>query len=84
MFVRLLKLPETVRKRYDLSSLRHVIIAAVPCPADVKRAMSNGGGQSSMSFTATESGAVTFATPQDALNKPGTSEKACPTSSCVS
>ena len=28
-----------MRKQYDTSSLRHVIHAAAPCPADVKRAM---------------------------------------------
>ena len=39
MFIRLLKLPEAVRKKYDVSSLRHIIHAAAPCPADVKRAM---------------------------------------------
>jgi acyl-CoA synthetase (AMP-forming)/AMP-acid ligase II len=39
MFVRLLKLPEDVRKRYDLSSLRVAVHAAAPCPIHVKRAM---------------------------------------------
>ncbi len=39
MFVRLLKLPEAVRKRYDLSSLQWVIHGAAPCPPEVKRAM---------------------------------------------
>jgi acyl-CoA synthetase (AMP-forming)/AMP-acid ligase II len=36
MFVRLLRLPEAVRARYDLSSLRRVIHAAAPCPVHVK------------------------------------------------
>ena len=39
MFIRLMKLPEEVRGKYDVSSLRHIIHAAAPCPADVKRAM---------------------------------------------
>ncbi|MBW3669237.1 MAG: AMP-binding protein [Actinobacteria bacterium] len=39
MFVRLLKLPEEVRARYDLSSLRCVIHAAAPCPVPVKEQM---------------------------------------------
>ena len=39
MFVRLLKLPADVRKRYDLSSLKFVMHAAAPCPPDVKRGM---------------------------------------------
>lgn len=36
--VRLLKLPEDVRARFDLSSLRVVVHAAAPCPPEVKRA----------------------------------------------
>lgn len=39
MFVRMLKLPEAVRRRYDVSSLRCVIHAAAPCPVDVKHRM---------------------------------------------
>jgi long-chain acyl-CoA synthetase len=39
MFVRLLGLPAEVRARYDVSSLRAVVHAAAPCPADVKRAV---------------------------------------------
>lgn len=35
--VRLLKLPEEVRSRYDLSSLQYVIHAAAPCPPEVKK-----------------------------------------------
>src|SRR5215468_6676344 len=36
MFSRMLKLPEEVRRRYDLSSLEIAIHAAAPCPALVK------------------------------------------------
>src|SRR5882724_4750309 len=36
MFSRMLKLPEEVRNRYDLSSLEIAIHAAAPCPALVK------------------------------------------------
>ncbi len=39
MFSRLLKLPEEVRRRYDLSSLEGVVHAAAPCPVPVKEAM---------------------------------------------
>jgi long-chain acyl-CoA synthetase len=39
MFSRMLKLPEEVRTRYDLSSLEIAIHAAAPCPAQVKDAM---------------------------------------------
>jgi len=39
MFVRLLKLPDEVRTRYDLSSLKMVVHAAAPCPVPVKEQM---------------------------------------------
>jgi len=39
MFVRLLKLPPSVRDRYDTSSLECVLHAAAPCPVDVKHQM---------------------------------------------
>jgi acyl-CoA synthetase (AMP-forming)/AMP-acid ligase II len=36
MFVRMLKLPDTERLAFDLSSLKLVVHAAAPCPVDVK------------------------------------------------
>jgi acyl-CoA synthetase (AMP-forming)/AMP-acid ligase II len=39
MFVRMLKLPDDVRSRYDVSSLRNAVHAAAPCPIDVKAQM---------------------------------------------
>jgi long-chain acyl-CoA synthetase len=39
MFVRFLKLPDEVRLRYDMSSLRCIIHAAAPCPIPVKEKM---------------------------------------------
>ncbi len=38
-FIRMLKLPDEIRGRYDLSSLQTVIHAAAPCPVDAKRQM---------------------------------------------
>ena len=79
MFIRLMKLPEEVRAKYDVSSLRHVIHAAAPCPAEVKRAMIDWWGPVIYEFYgSTESGAVTFATSEDALKKPGTVGKISP------
>jgi long-chain acyl-CoA synthetase len=73
MFIRLLKLPEAVRRRYDCSSLRFVIHAAAPCPADVKAAMIAWWGPVIHEFYGgTETGPVTYATSEDALKKPGT------------
>ena len=39
MFSRMLKLPEGVRTRYDLSSLEIAVHAAAPCPAQIKEQM---------------------------------------------
>lgn len=39
MFVRMMKLPEAVRMRYDLSSLEVAVHAAAPCPVEVKEQM---------------------------------------------
>jgi acyl-CoA synthetase (AMP-forming)/AMP-acid ligase II len=38
-FVRLLKLPESERRRFDVSSLKMAIHAAAPCPVEVKEQM---------------------------------------------
>jgi long-chain acyl-CoA synthetase len=79
MFIRLIKLPEATRRKYDMSSLRHIIHAAAPCPADVKRAMIEWWGPVIYEFYgSTESGAVTFANSEDALKKPGTVGKIAP------
>jgi fatty-acyl-CoA synthase len=39
MFVRMLKLPEEERRRYDLSSMQVAVHAAAPCAVDVKERM---------------------------------------------
>src|SRR6478672_10872001 len=79
MFIRLMKLPEEIRSKYDMSSLRHIIHAAAPCPADVKRAMIEWWGPVIYEFYgSTESSAVTFANSEDALKKPGTVGKISP------
>jgi long-chain acyl-CoA synthetase len=79
MFIRLLKLPHEVRASYDMSSLRHIIHAAAPCPPDIKRAMIDWWGPVIYEFYgSTESGAVTFASSEDALNRPGTVGKIAP------
>jgi long-chain acyl-CoA synthetase len=73
MFIRLLKLPDEVRRKYDVSSLRFVMHAAAPCPPDVKRAMIDWWGPVINEFYgSTESSAVTMATSADTIAKPGT------------
>jgi len=73
MFVRLLKLPEDVRRKYDLSSLKFVVHAAAPCPVDVKRQMIAWWGPViNEYYGATETGAVVFCTADEWLAHPGT------------
>jgi long-chain acyl-CoA synthetase len=73
MFIRLLKLPEAVRRKYDTSSLRHIVHAAAPCPAEAKRAMIEWWGPVIHEYYgSTEAGALTFANSDDALRKTGT------------
>jgi long-chain acyl-CoA synthetase len=73
MFVRLLKLPESVRRKYDLSSLKFVVHAAAPCPPDVKRGMIEWWGPViNEYYGATETGAVVFCTAEEWLAHPGT------------
>jgi len=73
MFVRMLALPDDVRARYDLSSLRRVVHAAAPCPPDVKRAMIDWLGPIiDEYYGGTETGPVVFCTSEEWLAHPGT------------
>ena len=72
MFVRMLKLPEAVRRRYDVSSLRCVIHAAAPCPVDVKHRMMEWFGPIIHEYYGgTEGFAGTLIGPEDWLAHPG-------------
>jgi long-chain acyl-CoA synthetase len=73
MFVRLLALPEEVRSRYDLSSLRRVVHAAAPCPPHVKAAMIDWLGPIVAEYYGgTETGPVTLASSAEWLAHRGT------------
>nr|WP_281287843.1 acyl-CoA synthetase [Phreatobacter stygius] len=73
MFVRMLKLPEAVRRRYDVTSLRGAVHAAAPCPVEVKAAMLDWWGPILVEYYAgTEANGVTVATAQDWLGHRGT------------
>ncbi|BCW90694.1 Long-chain-fatty-acid--CoA ligase [Alphaproteobacteria bacterium SO-S41] len=79
MFVRLLKLPEEVRRKYDISSLKFIVHAAAPCPPHVKRGMIEWFGPIiNEYYGATETGAVVFCTSPDWLAHPGTVGKPLP------
>jgi len=72
MFVRLLKLPEEVRRRYDVSSLQVVVHAAAPCPVEVKRAMIEWWGPILHEYySATEAAGVVAIGPDEWLAHPG-------------
>ena len=79
-FRRLLALPADVRARADVSSLRHVIHSAAPCPVDVKRQMIAWWGDVIYEYYAASEGGGTLATPQEWRAHPGTVGKAWPIS----
>jgi long-chain acyl-CoA synthetase len=78
-FVRILALPEDVRNRYDLSSLKAVMHSAAPCPRDVKTAIMDllPPGVVWEVYGGTE-GAMTVCSPAEALAKRGSVGKAYP------
>ncbi len=83
MFVRLLKLPEDVKSRYDLSSLEFVVHAAAPCPPDIKKRMIDWWGPViNEYYGATETGGVIFHDSEEALRKPGTVGRPVEGASC--
>jgi long-chain acyl-CoA synthetase len=79
MFVRLLRLSDETKAKYDLSSLRRVIHGAAPCPPEIKQAMIAWWGPIiSEYYGSTETSLVTWHDSADALRKPGTVGTALP------
>ncbi|MBO0731209.1 MAG: AMP-binding protein [Acidimicrobiaceae bacterium] len=77
MFSRLLRLPDEVRKRYDLSSLETIVHAAAPCPVPVKQAMIDWLGPIILEYYgATEGNGFTWCDSAQWLAHPGTVGKA--------
>jgi long-chain acyl-CoA synthetase len=73
MFVRMLKLSQEVRKKYDVSTLRWVLHTGAACPPDIKRAMIEWFGPVIAEvYGSTEVGPVSLVTSQDWLSHPGT------------
>jgi long-chain acyl-CoA synthetase len=73
MFVRLLRLPDDVKARYDLSSLQFVVHGAAPCPVHVKQAMIKWWGPVINEYLgSTETGIPVWHSSEEALAKPGT------------
>jgi long-chain acyl-CoA synthetase len=79
MYVRLLQLPEAVRRRHDLSSVERVASTGSPCPPAVKRAMIEWWGPViTETYASSETSLITLATSADALARPGTAGRALP------
>jgi long-chain acyl-CoA synthetase len=77
MFVRMLKLPEAVRKSYDLSSLKMAVHAAAPCPVAIKQQMMDWWGPIIFEYYAgTEGNGFCSISPKEWLAKPGSVGKA--------
>ncbi|MBB5706769.1 acyl-CoA synthetase [Sphingopyxis panaciterrulae] len=72
MFVRLLALPDAVRKGHDLSSLQKIVHAAAPCPVEIKHRMIEWLGPIIYEYYGgSEGNGSTFITPQEWLERPG-------------
>jgi long-chain acyl-CoA synthetase len=76
---RIVDLPESVRARYDVSSMRSLVVAAAPCPMRVKEEALRYFGPSFYEFYgSTELGINTILRPEDVLKKPGSCGRAAP------
>ncbi|MFI6598315.1 acyl-CoA synthetase [Nonomuraea sp. NPDC050536] len=73
MFIKMLKLPEETRAKYDVSSLRCAIHAAAPCPIPAKEAMIEWWGPIIHEYYAgTEGNGFLYTNSQDWLAHKGT------------
>ena len=73
MFVRMLKLAEETRNRYDVSSLECAVHAAAPCPVGIKQQMFEWWGEIIHEYYAgTEGNGFAYCGPADWLSHPGT------------
>ncbi len=73
MFVRMLKLPDAVRQKYDISSLQVAIHAAAPCPEKIKRQMMEWWGPILYEYYGgTEGNGYCAVTPEEWFDHPGT------------
>jgi len=73
MLARLADLDETIRRRYDMSSLRWILSGAAPLPTTTARRFQEAFGQLLWNFYgSTETGLVTLAGPDDHAARPGT------------
>lgn len=79
MFVRLLRLDEEMRRRFDTSSIEWVTHSAAPCAPEVKLAMMRWWGPVLNEFYgASETGPVTLMRAAEYVNRPGSVGRALP------
>ncbi len=72
MMVRLLKLPEATRHRYDFSSLRFAVSTGAPCSREVKDAINDWMGPILReAYGASETSFMTYITAAESRHKPG-------------
>jgi long-chain acyl-CoA synthetase len=84
MFIRLLRLPEAVRRRYDVSSLRTVAHSAAPCPVEVKRQMIDWFGPVIYEYySATEAAGHVSIGSEEWLEHPGSVGRVAPGSVAI-
>ncbi len=78
-FIRILALPDDVRTRHDLGSIKRVLHAAAPCPVDVKRRIMDVFPPDTVwEYYGMTEGLATIISPQEWLAKPGSVGRAGP------
>ena len=76
---RLVDLPAEVHRRYDVSSMRVIVVAGAPCPMQVKEDVARVLGPVLYEFYgSTELGINTVLRPEDVLRKPNSCGRAAP------
>lgn len=72
MYVRLLRLPDEIKQRYNISSVTFVASTGAPCAPELKASMIEWWGNViHETYASSETGMLTVQNPEDAFNKPG-------------
>ena len=70
--VRLLRLPDEVKRKYDLSSVQFVASTGSPCPPEVKKQMIDWWGPViNESYASSEAGFITLLSSEESRTHPG-------------
>jgi fatty-acyl-CoA synthase len=73
-YIMILSLPEEIKKKYDVSSMRQMLISSAPARKDTKLAILDFFKNADLweAYGSTEAGLVTYCRPEDQLRKLGT------------